>query len=285
MKAKGNTKATMVVAVALGSLGALVMAAEKPEAVQKWGAGLELLVNGSLDGLMEQQGPAGWFQAMAPALTDNLHAGMEQVPQRGNVIFIEQTGVKVKVANNWAQRVQTVPGGASVRVSADVKTQNVPADTGFVMVQCWDAAERLIGGASSQSVEPIGGTEDWKRVSFEFVVPPGTNTMIIRCGLAQSGKIWFDNISMKVVSVGADAASDLRRAMPTPPLTLGTPNRGFEATEESLKQLQRVRKVSDDLVAYAQRQLGAGVRIRPEVFAQGGERFQVVLQLDLSQSR
>ncbi len=285
MKTKERIGATLVVAVLLTSLGVLLAAAEKPGAVPYWGAGLELLANGSLDGFLEQRGPAGWFKAMAPALTDDLHAGIEQIPQRGNVVFIEQTGVKVKVANNWAQRVQTVPVGASVRVSADVKTQNVPADTGFVMVQCWDAAEQLIGGASSQSVEPIGGTEDWKRISFEFVVPPGTDIMIIRCGLAQSGKIWFDSISMKVVSAGADAANDLRKAAPPLPSTLRTSNRGFEATEESLKQLQRVQKVSDDLVAHTQRELGTGVRIRKELFAQGGGRFQVVLQLDLSQSR
>ncbi len=280
MKAKGNTKATWVVAVILGSLGALLAAAEKPETVQKWGAGLELLVNGSFDGVVEEQGPGGWFKALAPAQTDGLQAGMEQVPQRGNVVFMEQTGVKVKVANNWAQRVQTIPVGATVRVTADVKTRNVPADTGFVMVQCWDVAERLLGGASSQSVEPIGGTEDWKRISFDFVVPPGTDAMIIRCGLAQSGKIWFDNVTMKAVSAG-----DLRQRAPTTSSALATPNRGFEATAESLTQLQGVQKVSEGLVTYAQRELGPEVRIRREVFAQGGGRFQVVLYLDLAKSQ
>ena len=157
MKAKGSTGAMLVLAVLLGSLGVLLVAAEKPETTQNWGAGLELLVNGNFDGPLEQQGPAGWFKAMASAQTDGLRAGIEQIPQRGNVAFLEQTGVKIKVANNWAQRVPTVPVGATVRVTADVKTQNVPADTGFVMVQCWDATERLIGGASSQSPGPSGG--------------------------------------------------------------------------------------------------------------------------------
>lgn len=271
MKAKGSTGAALVLGILLGGLGVLLVAAQKPETAQTSVAGLELLVNGNFDGLLGEQGPTGWFRAMLPAQTDNLQAGIEQVPQRGNVVFIEQAGVKTKVANNWAQRVTTVPLGATVRVTADVKTQNVPANTGFVMVQCWDEGQRLIGGASSQSAEPIGGTADWRRVSFEFVVSPGTDTMILRCGLAESGKIWFDNIAMTVVAAGSNAAPDVR----------GT---GFEVTEESLKQLQRIQTVSDDLVAYARQKLGTEVGIRREVFAQGGGRFQVVLRVDLSKS-
>ena len=113
-------------------------------------------------------------------------------------------------------------------------------------------------------------------------MPLGTDAMIIRCGLTQWGKIWFDNISMTVISAGAGAAGDLRRCPPTPPFALTTPNRGFEATEESLRQLQRVQTISESLVTYAQRELGTEVRIRREVFAQGGGQFQVVLLLDLS---
>jgi hypothetical protein len=282
MKAKGSRGSTLALAVLLASLAALLVAAEKPEAAQNWGAGLELLVNGDFDGPMERQSPAGWFKAMAWAQTDGLQAGIEQVPPRGNVAFIEQTGVKVKVANNWAQRVQTIPVGATVRVTADVKTQDLPTNTGFVTVQCWDEAQRLIGGASSQSAQAIGGTEDWKRISFEFVVPPGTDAMILRCGLAQSGKIRFDNISMKAVSGGAGAAGGLRGSPGTTYAASGTPSRGFQVTEESLRQLQRVRTVSDGLVTYAQRELGTEVRIRREILAQGDGRFQVVLSLDLS---
>jgi hypothetical protein len=145
------------------------------------------LLRVGFDGPLTQQGPTGWFKAMSPAQTDGLRAGIEQVPQRGSVAFIEQTEVKVKVANNWAQRVQTIPVGARVRVAADVKTQNMPANTGFVMVQCWDEAERPLGGASSQSVEPIGGTEDWRRVSFEVVVPLGTDVRMRRGVFACGG--------------------------------------------------------------------------------------------------
>ena len=121
MNAKGRTRAALRVTILLASLGVFLGPGEKPKAAQNWSAGLELLVNGSFDGALEPQGPAGWFKAVASAQTDNLHAGIEPVPQRGNVVFIEQAGVKVKVANNWAQRVQTIPVGATVRIAADVE--------------------------------------------------------------------------------------------------------------------------------------------------------------------
>jgi len=274
MKTNRYAGVVLVSAVFLGTFGVFLTAAEPPETGRDWGAGLELLMNGNFDGALSERGPAGWFKAVSSAQTENLRAGIEEFPQRGNAAFIEQTGVKIRLANNWAQRVTTIPVGATVRVTADVKTQNVPANTGFVMVQCWNTAQRLIGGASSQSVEPIGETEDWRQVSFEFAVPAGTDTMILRCGLAESGKIWFDNVSMRTVSsavVAADGEGDFR-------------GRGFEVTEGSLSQLARVAALSDSLVAHTQRELGTGVGVRREVFARGAGQFQVVLSLDLSKS-
>lgn len=269
---KQRRGATLVLAAIFGVLGVLTMAGERPDAVRAWGVGLELLTNGDFEGLVKQQTPTDWFKAMSPAHTERLRAGIEEVPQRGKVAFIEQTGVKIKLANNWAQRVRTIPAGTTVRVTADVKTQDVSPDSGFVMVQCWDEAQRLVGGASSQSVRPIGGSEDWRQISFEFAVPLDTAAMILRCGLSQSGKIWFDNISMRAIS----------SAGPTAGRAGGFPGRGFQVTEESLGQLARVTAFSDGLAAYAQRDFGAEVRVRREVFAQGDGQFRVVLLLDLS---
>jgi len=270
MKAKRYSVTACALAILLGTLGVLLIAADPPDAVRNWGAGLELLVNGDFEGSVTEKGPTGWFKAISPKEVETMRVEVQEIPQRGNVAFMGLTGAQIKAANNWAQRVLTIPVGAAVRVMADVKTQDVAADAGFVMVQCWDRDQRLISGASSQSVEPIGGTEDWKQVSFEFVVPAGTEAMILRCGLAGPGKIWFDNVSMKVVS--SSSAGDVE----------GFQGKGFEVTGESLEQLKRVRAFSDGLAAYAQREFGADVRVRREVFAQGGGKFQVVLLLDLS---
>lgn len=272
MKVKSCGATACVMPILLGVFGVLLIAGERQDTVLRADAGLELLVNGGFEGPVTDRGPTGWFKAIAPTGGDTIRVELQQVPQRGNVAFMELKGLRINAANNWAQRVSTVPVGATVRVTADVKTQDAPPDAGFVMVQCWDASERLISGASSQSVEPIGGTEDWRRVSFEFVVPSGTEAMILRCGLAGAGRIWFDNVSMKAIS--ATAAGNLQ----------GFKGRGFEVTGESLEQLKRVNAFSHGLAAYAQQELGTSVRVRREVFAQGNGQFQIVLLLDLSKS-
>jgi hypothetical protein len=275
MKARGYKRVAGAWVVLLGTCGMLVVAAQQPQDAQSSAAGFELVVNGDFEGSANGEVPGGWFKAMSPAQTMDLHAGLEKAPGRGNVASIEQAGVKAPLCNNWAQRLHTIPIGATVRVTAEVKTENVPANTGFIMVQCWDSARHLIIGASSLSVQPIGGTEDWKPVSFEFAVPQATRTIILRCGLTESGKISFDNVSLQVVTPAAQ--------------TLTTPDgfsaEGFEVTEQSLERLERVSALSDELVRYARQQLGADIGIRTEVFAQGGGRFQVVLLLDWSKAQ
>lgn len=271
MKVKRCGGTAKAAAILLGTFGVLLMAAGQPDAAMNGAAGLELLVNGDFEGPLTERGPSGWFKAVSSEGVETMTVEVRQAPERGNVAFMELRGLKIHAANNWAQRVPTVPVGATVRVTADVKTEDVPANTGFVMVQCWDGAKQLIGAGSSRSFGPIGGTEDWRRISFEFVVPQGTEAMILRCGLGQSGRIWFDNLSMKAISSAAGGDGLFK-------------GRGFEVTERSLDQLKRVSVFSDGLTAYAQRELGTGVGVRREVFAQGDGQFQVVLSLDLSKS-
>ncbi len=274
MKAKGYKRVAGAWAVLLGMCGMLVVAAEQPEGVQSSAAGFELLVNGDFEGPTKPEIPSGWFKAMSLDQTIDLRAGIETVPERGNVAFIEQAGVKAPLCNNWAQRLRTIPVGATVRVAADVKTENLPANTGFIVVQCWDSVQQLLALASTQSMQPLGGTEDWRQVSFEFTVPQATRSIIVRCGLAESGKIWFDNVSLQVV---APAVQTLKSAG-------GFAGEGFEVTEQSLGQLERVSTLSHELVQYARQQLGANIGVRTETFAQGGGRFQVVLLVDWSKS-
>jgi hypothetical protein len=260
--------------VAGGAQGAPTAAVSAP-GMQEGQAGLELLVNGNFEGPVILDSPVGWFRAMLPDRTVNLSAGLESVPGHGNVAFIRQEGVRAQIVNNWAQRLDVVPVGARLRLTADVKTRDMPENTGVIMIQCWDEAGELLAAATTQSDQPLGGTQDWRTISLEITVPLRTSTIIVRCGLSQSGTIWFDNVSLKLISPAVAQPADTTRL----------PARGFEVTDESLKQLQRVQTISEGLVAYVQRELGTNVRIRQEVFAQGGGRFQVVLSLDLSEPR
>jgi len=236
-----------------------------------WQAGLELLANGTFEETVTPDSPAGWFRAMMPDLAIDHKAGVEELPNHGKVVFIEQKGTKQSLVNNWAQRLEVIPVGARLKLTADVKTQNVPENTGVVMIQCWDtkvAPEgKLLAAASSQSSQPIGGTEDWKTVSMEVTVPDKTDAIIVRCGLYQSGKIWFDNVSLKIVS---------------PPLSthsLERTSKGFEVSEESLKKLNKIQVLSEKLVQVSQKELGETAQIRKEIFAQKDGKFEVILYI------
>lgn len=226
-------------------------------------ARLELLANGDFEGLVVQDAPAGWFRAMIPDKAINHRAALQEMAGHGNAAFIRQDGVMAALINNWAQRLDTVPAGATLQLTAEVKTESLPENTGFVMVQCWDQAGRLLAAATSQSSQPIGGTQDWRTVAMEVVVPVGTSAIIVRCGLSQSGTIWFDNVSLTVVSPAATA--------PT-----------AQAAGESLKNLESVRALSEELLTYCRERLGQNVRIRKEVHAQPDGTFQIALLLDLS---
>jgi hypothetical protein len=247
-------------------------AAVSPPAAQEGQAGLELLVNGDFEGGVILDAPVGWFRAMMPDRAINHSAGIESVPGHGNVAFIRQEGVKAQIVNNWAQRLEVVPTGARLQLTADVKTEDLPENTGFVMIQCWDEAGRLLAAATSQSDQPLGTTQDWTTVVLEITVPLRTSTIIVRCGLSQSGTIWFDNVSLRIISPGISQPADTTRV----------PARGFEVTDESLQQLESVRTLSEELTAYCAERLGENVNIRKQIHVQPDGTFRVTLLFDFS---
>ncbi len=235
-------------------------------------AGLELLKNGSFEEGMMLGLPVGWFKAMIPDRTIHMEAGLTPIAGRGQVAFIKQEGVKMPLINNWAQRLETVPLGAKLKLTADVKTQDLPENTGFIMLQCWDQDNKLVGGATTQGNQPIGGSHDWKTVSIEVDVPVETKSIIVRCGLAQSGQIWFDNVSLKVISV-PEAEQE------SPPAH----ERGFRVTDQTVAQLQRVQHLADELTQLATERIGPQGQVRREIFAQPDGTYEVVIHLALKE--
>ena len=234
-------------------------------------AGLELIQNGSFDQGMMLGLPLGWFKAMNPTRAVNMDAGMETMEGHAQVVYIKQEGIKIPVINNWAQRLETVPLGATLRLSAEVKTRDLPENTGFIMLQCWDKNDKLVAAGTTQGNQSIGGTEDWKKVSLEVTVPEETASIIIRCGLSQSGRIWFDNVSLIIVS----------EPEPKQPNLQTSDQRGFPITNESIAQLKRVQELADELAQLSAERLGPQSRVRREVFAMPDGTFETVIYLDL----
>ena len=239
-------------------------------------AGLELLVNGDFEGDAVSGVPVGWFKAMLPKRAINMQAGIDNDPNRGQVVFLQQEGVKARLINNWAQRLETIPRGARLRLAAEVKTEDVPENTGFVMIQCWGPDDKLLAAATSQSRQPIGGTADWRFVDNEVDVPMETQTIIVRCGLSQSGKIWFDNVSLMVISTDVDPLKHESQGK-APARRAGA----FRVTDQSVEQLKRLQTVANELATLCADRLGPETQVRQEIFAQADGRYEVVIFVDM----
>lgn len=240
-------------------------------------AGMELLRNGDFSQVQPNGDPLYWFRAMLPNMATGLDAGVEKIGDREAAVYLRQDGVKGNVLNNWGQRIDVVPVGARVRFRVDVKTENVPENTGVVMVQCWNTKSSpdgtLLAAATSQSTQPIGGTMDWKTVELELTVPEQTDLVIVRLGMTQSGKIWFDRARFNVIS--APRADSFPEGAPSEAVTAGAG--GFEVTEASLAQLQQVRAMASELEAVARQKLPDGARVSHSVFASGGGEYEVTI--------
>lgn len=100
------------------------------------------------------------------------------------------------VSNNWAQDLQYVPSGRTIRLSAYIRTEN--ADAANVSVQCWaKGGKRMLAFASTPVFR---GTNDWTFVHGPvIVVPAETGSVIVRAALTGQGKAFFDDISLEVV--------------------------------------------------------------------------------------
>jgi len=97
--------------------------------------------------------------------------------------------------------------------------------------------------------------------------------IIVRCGFSTLGKIWFDNVSLTIVSAGSPKEEN------------GTAYKGegFRFDERPLKHLQSLRNMSENWVAEPETWFNGGVKVRRDIFAQGDDKYQIVIYLDLSE--
>ncbi len=154
--------------------------------------------------------PAEWFTAWVPAEGLTMRLDDKVVKSGKASMFVGNThAYKQATFNNWAQRVEGVPEGATFSVSGWVKTESAEGVT--VSFQAWDAAgTNLVAFAST---EPVTGTRDWHHVkSPPITIPASAKTIIVRAGLGGKGKAWFDDLRL--------AAGEASR-LPKPPEEAG----------------------------------------------------------------
>ncbi|MEM6470288.1 MAG: DNRLRE domain-containing protein [Planctomycetota bacterium] len=101
-----------------------------------------------------------------------------------------------QVANNWTQRLESVPTQQTIQLSGFLRTEN--ADAVNICLQCWDqTGEKLLAFGSTHVIR---GDQEWTRVSSnKVIVPRGTANIFLRASLTGIGKAWFDDLSVTIV--------------------------------------------------------------------------------------
>lgn len=138
--------------------------------------------------------PAFWFAAHAPSPGLSMKLD-DKVFKAGRAsMFVGNSHAYPQATfNNWAQRVDGLPPGATFTLSGWIRTEN--AETASMCVQAWDeGGKNLVAFATA---EPVMGTRDWQLVkSAPITIPASAKLVIVRAGLGGRGKAWFDELKL-----------------------------------------------------------------------------------------
>ncbi|HEX7377466.1 MAG TPA: DNRLRE domain-containing protein [Pirellulales bacterium] len=164
-----------------------------------------LISNGGAEQEVDKNGhPQDWFVASVPAAT--LRLFVDDGHSRAGkacLAISNRHEYDSPVANNWGQKIQPIPVGKTVRLTAYVRTEDVGKAN--VCVQCWaDQGSRLVAFASTPVFQ---GTNGWMFAEAdEVIVPAETTLMIVRAALGGTGTAYFDDISLEIAQRPTAAA-------------------------------------------------------------------------------
>jgi len=127
----------------------------------------QILVNPNFSLPLVKGNPPGWFKAMMPHLTQGFKAGLDK-DEKGPYLFLEQKGVKGKLFNNWAQRIEKPPIGQRMRLETEIATENAGGKGAVVLIMFFDKDGRIVGGVSSEKQYDFKGTKKWTKVKPKF---------------------------------------------------------------------------------------------------------------------
>jgi hypothetical protein len=98
--------------------------------------------------------------------------------------------------NNWAQEIDEIPIGRTIEISGWIKT--IDSDDVGMIIQCLDKEHKFVGAGSTETYNPINGTNDWGFYKASVFVPIKTNKIIVRLFLCGIGEVWFDDVKLIV---------------------------------------------------------------------------------------
>ena len=148
--------------------------------------------------------PAGWYATRVPETKDFVVFAWDSTEQHTGKysvsIAIDSIHPQNVIAYNWTRTFDDFIVGKKYSISGWIKAKNLN-ETAWLVVQCWDDNQKLIGLASTQSSSPVKGTTDWAQVKSEITIPNDTKEVRVRVGIASprnnGGKVWFDDIKIE----------------------------------------------------------------------------------------
>ncbi|MBC8179645.1 hypothetical protein H8E88_00835 [candidate division KSB1 bacterium] len=161
--------------------------------------------NGDFEVNPEQYGdPNGWFATRVPQTKEYVHFAWDSTENHSGSysvsIAIDSTHPQDPIAYNWTRTFADFIIDKQYSISGWIKTMNLN-ETAWIVVQCWDENQKIIGFSTNQNSHPVQGTTDWTLVKTDFTVPDGTKEVRIRAGITSpknnGGKVWFDDIKIE----------------------------------------------------------------------------------------
>ncbi|HEX5105587.1 MAG TPA: hypothetical protein VFV87_17330, partial [Pirellulaceae bacterium] len=177
-----------------------------------------LLANGGFEKIGSvSTDPDDWFATRLPTTAGHyVLAASQSVSRSGKcsvVVEIADNHPETPVHYNWTAVAKGWKSGETYELSGWIKTENAKSPA-IIMAQLWSEGSKpkIIGGATTQLVQPVTGTKDWTRVSTQLKVPEGTAELRIRAILSsqenRGAKAWFDDISL--VKIGRSPVESLK---------------------------------------------------------------------------
>jgi hypothetical protein len=158
-----------------------------------------LVTNGAFEGAKGGELPPGWEELIvgAPATI-----ATDSTEKHGG-----QSSVRISAADISRSYVRStqpieIAAGETIRGSAWVKTKDVPAGKGAVIM----IAEFSDGHGGHESVEKINVADvakggEWQRIEGSATVPAGAQQLRLRLGFSYSqGTCWWDDVNITSVS-------------------------------------------------------------------------------------
>lgn|GEM_PF-629049 len=144
----------------------------------------------------DQGRPEGWAYFLAPA--DGAEAVWDETVHRSgkrSVMLHIGNPYDQEVYNNWYQHVGTLPAGKKLILSGYIRSKEVT--DAALWLQCWgERSQELLRLVTTSVGYPICGTGDWTYVQTSVTPPPEMAFVTVRCVIAGTGTVWFDDIRL-----------------------------------------------------------------------------------------